>query len=173
MLQLSNTLYGVDIISLRNGQAVGTATYPLINPNNLKIEGWYAVDRFSGDDLILPTSEVREFNRLGLAVNDHNAMTKEEDLVRLQKIIQIRFQLLKKKVITESKNVVGTVSDFSYDADSFVIQKLYVTPRGIKGFAVSDRVIGRNQIVAINDKQITVRDPLDKIPFGARASAEA
>ncbi|MDQ3094309.1 MAG: hypothetical protein M3Q70_04010, partial [bacterium] len=135
MLQLAKTLYSRDIVSLRNSQVVGTATQPIINPNNLKIEGWYAVDRFSGEDLILPVIEMRELNRYGIAVNDHSAMTPEADLVRLQKILQIQFQLLKKKVVTESKQVVGTVSDFSYDDSGMTIQKLYVTPRGLKSLA--------------------------------------
>ncbi|MDQ2973283.1 MAG: hypothetical protein M3Q79_02270 [bacterium] len=173
MLQLAKTLYNRDIISLRNSQVVGTATQPIINPNNLKIEGWYAVDRYSGEDLILPVIEVRELNRYGIAVNDHTAMTPESDLVRLQKILLIRFQLLKKKVVTESKQVVGTISDYSYDDSGMTVQKLYVTPRGLKSLASSDKVIGRSQIVNITDKQITVRDTTSKLPFGAKLPLEA
>lgn len=173
MLFLSQLLYNRDVLSLRNGQIVGTATAPIINPNNLKIEGWYVTDRFSGEDLILPSGEVRELSQLGLAVNDHNAMTKEEDLVRMQKVLKIRFQLLKKKVVTDSKQVVGIVSDFSFDKDSMNIQKLYATPRGLKGFTNSDRVVGRNQIIAISDKQITVRDTTEKLKSGIFARAEA
>lgn len=171
MLFLSQLLFRREILSLRNGQVVGTARAPIINPNNLKIEGWYVVDRFSGEELVLPESQVREFSQLGLAVNDHTAMTPAEDLVRMQKTLKINFQLLKKNVVTESKQVLGKVSDFSFDKDSMMIQKLYVTPRGIKGFAASDKVIGRSQILNITDRQITVRDTLDKVGAGIPARA--
>ena len=168
MLQLSSKLFNVPILSLRSQGPVGTALEPIINPNNLKIEGWFAVDRFSGQKLILPVGEVREFMRGGLAVNDHDAMTEPDEMVRLQKVIQINFSLIGKLVMTEKRKKIGKVTDFAFDPTSMYIQNLYVSQRGLKAFAGDDRVIGRGQIVQISDRAIVVRDTDITATFNAK-----
>lgn len=171
MLQLSAKLFNTPIISIRTAGPVGTAIEPVINPNNLKIEGWYAVDRFNGQKLVLPASEVREIMPDGLAVNDHDAMTEQSEMVRLQKIIQINFKLIGKTVMTEKRKKIGKVNDFAFDPTSLYIQTLYLTERGLKALAGNDRIIGRGQIVQISDKAIVVRDTDVTVSFGARVPA--
>lgn len=171
MSQLSSRLYNVPIVSLRTGAQAGTAVSPIINPNNLKIEGWYTVDQFSGDNLVLPVGEIREFTRHGIAVNDHDAMTDPSELVRLQGIIKINYEIIGKTVVTENGRRVGKVSDFSFDTAGMYIQKLYVTPRGLKAITGDERLIARQQIVQITDKAIVVRGTDLKVDFTASVPA--
>jgi uncharacterized protein YrrD len=160
MLQLSQNLYNIPIMSLRTGGQVGIAIRPILNPDNLKVEGWYAQDKFSGQQLVLPAGEVRDIIRQGIVVNDHDAMTSPEELVRLNKVIGIRFEALGKPVVTEKGRKLGKVEDFSYDTESFFIQRLYVSPPIIKSFSGSQTMITRLQIVEITDKKIVVTEPL-------------
>lgn len=173
MLQLSSKLFNIPIMSLRSGGPVGTAVSPVINPNNLKIEGWYAVDRFSGKKLVLPVSEVRELTRRGLAVNDHDAMTDPTEMVRLKKVIEIDYQLLGKMIITEKHRKVGKITDFAFEPESMYIQNLYARGRGLRSLASDELVIGRGQIVQITDKAIVVRDTDVSVSFAAKVAERA
>ena len=171
MLQLSSTLYNVPIMSLRTGGPVGNAIAPIINPNNLKIEGWYAQDIYSKEQLILPEREIRDIIPKGFVVNDHDAMTHRSDLVRMEKILRIKFELITKNVVSENGKKLGKVQDFAYDSNSFYVQKLYVMPTLLKSIKGDQIIIGRTQIINITDKKIVVSDPT--VPVSAPAGAFA
>lgn len=158
MLLLSAALTDVAILSLRTTALVATATAPIINPNNLRIEGWYCNDRFSKESLVLLTKDIREILPQGFAINDYDDLTEVDELVRLRDIMKIRFELAGKAVITENKRKVGKVSDYAMDTKSLYIQKLYISEPLFRNFAGGQLSIDRSQIVEITDTQITVRD---------------
>ena len=60
MLRLSESLVNRPVMSLRTGQQVVTAHEPIINPNNLKIEGFYCSDCFSKEELVLLYQDIRD-----------------------------------------------------------------------------------------------------------------
>lgn len=173
MLRLSNNYTDRSILSLRTGGVIGVALYPIINPNNLKIEGWYAQNHFEKGEHILPTREIRDFIAKGLVVDDHDALTHPDDMVRLKETIGIRFDLIGKSVISESKKRLGKVADYAVDESSYYIQKLYVNPTLLKGLTSDQLLIDRNQIVEITDKNIIVQDPTVKSRARMPLSAEA
>jgi sporulation protein YlmC with PRC-barrel domain len=172
MLRLSNAFFNRAILSLQTGGRVGFASDPLINPNNLKIEGWFAQSQLEKGEFILPVGEVRDFITKGIVVNDYTALTHPSDLIRLKQIVDIRFALLGKLVVTELGNRVGKVIDFAAD-DDFIIQKLYINPSLLKGLTNDQIMIDRQSILEINDKRITVRDPYEKVGAGAAVTANA
>ena len=53
MLNLRDALVGKPVLSLRTGQFVATTTGFVINPNNLKIEGFYCADSLSKKELVI------------------------------------------------------------------------------------------------------------------------
>ena len=146
------------VMSLRTGGKVAIATEPIINPDNLKIVGWYCDDHFSNKTLILMAQDVRDFVPQGLAINDHDDLSDPEELIRLQDVLKLRFELLGKTVITDQKRRVGKVSDYATDIESLVITKLYVARPIYKSFNEGQRVIDRKQIIEINDHNIVVKD---------------
>lgn len=170
MLRLSNAFFDRSLLSLRTGGQIGTAINPLINPNNLKVEGWYAQDTLKKGELIVPSSEIRDFITKGLVVDDHDALTDPDDLIRLKSTIDLRFELLGKTVITESKKRLGKVADFAVD-EGFYIQKLYVNPSLLRGLTTEQLLISRDAILEITDKRIIVEDPTVKA--GSRSPARA
>lgn len=165
MLKLSVNLYNIPIFSLRTGQIVGCALRPLVNPNNLKIEAWFVESKFEDGQLLLPSIEIREISRQGIAVNDHDAMTHVEELVRLEPLAKFDFQLQGKPVVTESKKRLGKVDDYATDLESFYIQKLYVTQKGIRAFTHNQLSVSRNQIVEITAKKIIIKDVEETVPI--------
>lgn len=173
MLRLSADLENRPVLSLRVGGEVGTATNPILNPNNLKIVGWHAQERTSNEYRILPADYIREILPRGFVVDDHESLTRLEDLVRMKDVITMEFELKGKSVKTDAGRKLGRVTDYVTDDTSMIVQRFHVTPHGLKSFTKSDLIIGRNQIVEINNKQVIVKDATIKAGNAMRLPAAA
>lgn len=156
MLKLSSTLLNVPVVSLQLGRPIAVALQPLINPNNLKIEGWFCQIPVSKETLFLPLADIREMGSYGIAVNTAEALAPLEDFVRLAKIITINYQLIGKKVETITGKKVGKVEDYAVNIESMYVQKLYVNQRSINAFLKDQLSISRLQIREISRKKIVI-----------------
>jgi len=145
---------------LRTGGAIATITQPIINPNNLKIEGFYCQDRFEKGILVLLTQDIRDTLPQGYAVNDHEVLTDPTELVRLKKILDLNFQLVGKHVVTSNKHRIGKVTDFAAETTTFYIQKLYVGQSILKSITAGQLSVDRSQIVEITNKKIIIQEIL-------------
>jgi len=167
MLQLSQSLMNVPIMSLRTGGEVAVATVPIINPANLKIEGWYCQDRFSKSNLILLSQDIRDVIKQGLVVNDHDNLSEPDELVRLKDILELNFELLGKPTFTANKERLGKVSDYAVEVETFYIQKLYLSQPLIKSFSGGTLSVDRTQIIEITNRKIVIQDPLKPVKGNA------
>jgi hypothetical protein len=157
MLRMSDSLFNIPVVSLRLGQPIAIAETPIINPHNLKIVGWWCRENGAPGKQILLTEDIRENLSQGIAVNDEDALSAPEDLVRHKEILDANFQLIDKLVKTKRQKI-GKVNDFSYN-DGMFVQKLYVARSLIKVFSSEDTaIIDRTQIIEITDSFILVRD---------------
>lgn len=172
MLQLSpNLLNNRPVLSLRTGTQVGTVMGAVINPNNLKIEGFYCQDRFEKKkQLVLLYKDIRDVIPQGFVVNDHDALSDPSELVRLQSIMKLQFVLIGKPVTTVSKDKVGKVTDFATEVETMYIQKLYVSQPIIKSLTSGSLSIDRSQIVEITNRRIIINDLLKTAPVQATAA---
>jgi len=159
------------ILSLRTGTRVATALEPIINPGNLKIEGFYCQDSRSREQLVLVSQDVRDIMPRGIIINDHDVLTLPQDLVRLSQVMNINFSLIGKPVLTASGHKLGKVGDYSVNTDNMYVQKIYVNQSIFKSLSSGNLGIDRSQIVEITDKKIVVNDLTAKVP--ARAGALA
>lgn len=171
MLQLSESLLNKPVMSLRTGQPVATAVEPIINPNNLKIEGFYCTDRFSKDELILLYQDIRDVIPQGFVVDDHDVLVPPSELVRLKNVMEIGFTLVGKPVETVSKAHVGKVSDYATEMETMYIQKLYVSQSVFKSFTGGNLGVDRTQINEITDKKIIINELLKGVPAAAGIAA--
>jgi sporulation protein YlmC with PRC-barrel domain len=172
MLQLSDTLMNQPILSLRTGTEVATLIRPIINPHNLKIEAFWCQDSMNRKrELILLPQDIRDALPQGLVINDHDALVEPKDLVRLQTVISLGFELIGKPVRTTSKEKLGKIEDYATDIPSMFIQKMYVSQSLLKNFSGGNLGIDRNQIVEITDREVIVNDLDAKVPANARAMA--
>lgn len=158
-------------MSLRTGQPVATALTPIINPNNLKIEGFYCTDRFSKQELILLYQDIRDVIPQGFVVDDHDVLSEPHELVRLKDVMQIGFKLIGKPVVTVAKERVGKVSDYAVEIETFYVQKLYVSQSLLKSFTGGNLGIDRSQINEITDKKIIINELLKGTPAAAGVPA--
>jgi hypothetical protein len=171
MLKLSGTLLNIPVMSLRTGGQIAIARTPIINPHNLKILGWWCNEP-DGKQSILLAEDVREAMPSGLAVNNEEALSEKEDLVRHKEILGINFDLINKPVKTK-RHKVGKVSDYSYN-DGLFIQKLYVSRPLHKVFTSDETaIIDRQQILEVTDHYILVKDTDVRAEAGELAPAGA
>jgi uncharacterized protein YrrD len=159
------------ILSLRTGTEVAIAMAPLINPNNLKIEGFFCHDTRSRETLILVSQDVRDIISQGIVVNDHDVLAQPQELVRLREVINTNFEILGKQVVTNSGGKLGKVGDYAFDTGSMFIQKLYVTQSLFKNISGGSLGVDRTQIIEITNKKVVVSDLTQKVT--ARAGAIA
>jgi|SRR5690606_4274440 len=158
MLSLGQPLENQPILSLQTGSPVGQVLTPLINPNNLKIEGWHAEDRFDKRKGILLSQDIRDILPQGFVVNDHEAITDPSELIRLKDILELNFVLNGMPVYTESKKKLGKVTDYSFEREGSTIQKIYVAQSILKSLGGGNLIIDRSQIIEITRTRIVVKD---------------
>lgn len=171
MLKLYESFQNSAVLSLRVGGPVGQLVGLIINPNNLYIEGWYVQDNRSGEVLVLLSQDIREIIPQGIAIDDHEVLSDEEDLVRLQDIIKLNFNLTGLKVTSQNGKNYGKVSDFAFETSSFYIQKIYVAQPLMRNFAGGTLSIDRTQIIEITSRRIIVEDPTIPIKSGSLSTS--
>ncbi len=159
------------ILSLRTGTTIANITRAIINPDNLKVEGFYCEDRFSKKELILLYQDIRDLLPQGYVVNDHDALVESEELVRLKEVLKLNFSLLNKDVVTTAKDKVGRVSDFATETETMFVQKIYVSQSIFKNFTGGTLSIDRSQINEITPKRIIINELMKRSPVTAPASA--
>lgn len=170
MLILTNDLINKQVLSIRNGLPVASVIGPIVNPNNLKIDGFYCRDRYSKEELILLSQDIRETVPAGYIVDDHDVLASSVDLVRLKEVLDLRFTLVGKPVVTSSGSKVGKISDYATDLDSLIIIKLYIVQPIYRHIGNGNIIIERNQITEITPRKIVVDDIFGKVRAQVSAS---
>jgi len=172
MLQLSASLLNKAVLSLRTGTPIATISGPIINPDNLKVEGFYCQDRYDKKkQLVLLYQDIRDMLPNGYVVNDHDVLVEPHELVRLKKVMAINFELIGKQVITTDKQRVGKVSDYATETSTMYIQKIYVAQSLLKSFTGGSLSIDRTQINEITPKRIIINELTKSAAAPAPATA--
>ncbi len=171
MLQLSNALLNVPILSLRTGSPVAMALEPIVNPKNLKIEGFYCEDIFDKSELILLYQDIRDVLEKGFVVDDHESLVEPDALVRLKDVLDMRFVLQGKPIETVSKEKVGKVSDYAVETTTMYIQKIYAQQSLLKSFTGGSLSIDRTQIIEITEHKVIINELLKTAPASVTAPA--
>lgn len=170
MLQLSASLLNKSVLSLRTGTPVASIIGPIINPDNLKIEGFYCEDRFDKRQLILLYQDIRDILPQGYVINDHDVLVEPEELVRLKKVLDLDFQIIGKQVVTVSKEKVGKVSDYATETETMFIQKIYVSQSILKSLTGGSLSIDRTQVNEITPRRIIINELVKNAPVPAPAA---
>lgn len=160
MLFFGSSFHNTPLFSIRSAGRIGTVNEPVINPHNLHIDGFYAAAMNGQNDGIIVDNDVRELAPSGMIINDHEDIAQEDELVRLQPILAINFELIGKSVYA-GKSKIGKVEDYVVDTKSLFVQKLYVQPSLLK-IGAGQMIIDRQSIIEITDTKIVVAGPEQK-----------
>lgn len=171
MLLLTKSILNQPVMSLRTGGQVALSEKAIIDPNTLKIEGFYCADSIEKKKkLILVYRDIRDVLPAGLVIDDHSVLTEPGELIRMKDILQLDFELIGKTVVTTNKKKIGKVNDYAVEPKSMMIKKIYVGQSFIKNFTGGSLSVDRNQIVEINNRNIIIKEPLQPVKSSQRSS---
>jgi sporulation protein YlmC with PRC-barrel domain len=170
MLVLKERLINVPIMSLQTGVEIAQTQQPIIDPRQLTIVAFYCQgSKLETTPAVLHVDDIREAGSLGFIVDDADAIMSPRDLVRLQQIIGYNFRLEGKQVVDDQGQKIGKVSNYTVDMRSFYITQLQVQPGILQSWSTAQVLIGRNQIIEVNDSKIIVKSATVKPEPAKRA----
>ena len=159
MLINSNKLISTPVLSVQTTDSIGSVSAPIINPDNFKIVAFYlsggVVDKSTN---ILATSSIREYSKYGMVIDSIEELIGKSDVVKIEKIIDLHFELIGLKVETKKGSKLGKVSGFTFTSDDFTIQQIIVKRPLVKSFVDPELTIHRSEIVEVDDYKIIVKD---------------
>lgn len=160
MLLPINRLVGIRIMSLQTGMPLATTSHAIIDPRKLKIIAFRLQGaRLSHQESVLHPEDIREISDIGLIVDGDESLMPIDDLVRLKEVIDFQFELDNLRVENEKGKLLGKVTGYAVDQDSFIVQQIYTKPSLLRSVVTVGLTIHRNQIVSINNQRIVVKDP--------------
>jgi uncharacterized protein YrrD len=177
MLALNTVIKGLPVFSVRYSAKIGLINSPVINPDNLHIDAFYCTLNGGKKELVLIDTVIRSFSHNGIIIDDTASLSELDDLVRLQPVANIEFEMIGKKVIA-SKKTIGKVTGYSFDPESLFIKKFYVKPKNLKSLRIETLTFDRSSIIEVTDAYIKVSGPEQRqeeaaknIPLNYRASS--
>ncbi|MCU0667343.1 MAG: hypothetical protein MUF85_01875 [Patescibacteria group bacterium] len=157
MLLFGSSIVGSGLFSVRSSGRIGAVNSPLINPNNLHIDGFYCHTHNGQYSGIVIDQVIRAISYKGVIIDNHEDISEPNDLVRLKSVIDIKFQLIGKAVYSGNSKI-GKVINYVFDDKSLFIIKLHVQPSLLKSFGSSELIIDRQSIIEVSDSRITISD---------------
>lgn len=171
MLVYHSRLIGTPVLSIQAGGAVAKLSDPIVNPDNLKILGFFlAGPMVDATNNILDASSIREYSNYGAVVDNADEFVSREDVVKIKKILALNFDLIGLRVETKKGTHLGKIIDFTATSDNFAIQQIIVKRPTFKSFIDPELTIHRREIVEITDDKVIVKDE-EKV-LKARAEKE-
>lgn len=168
MLYFGSKLHNTAVFSIRSAGKIGIAKLPIINPNNLHIDGFYASAMNGQNNGVILDVDIREINIKGLIINDHQDITDPDELVRLKPIIDLKFKLIGKPVYANNRKL-GKISDYAVDTKSLFITKLHIQPTLFNSLKHSHLIIDRKSVIEVTDKHVIVKGPEQKSKSNANS----
>lgn len=170
MMRLSDQYKDLPVLSIHAGHVIARVVDFLIDPHSLAVVGFYCQAPASKKTSILLTQTIREVSREGVVVNHEEDLSEPDDLVRLKDMMDIKFGLIDKSVITESKKKLGKVQDFVVDELNWQIVKLHVQRPSWRAVLNSNLIIDRGMIVSVSRRNVVVKDATIKVTEAAPAA---
>jgi uncharacterized protein YrrD len=157
MLMFNQKIISQSVASIQASHKIGQVVDFLIDPRNLSIPVLYVESQLNPEPLVLYTSDIANTSMHGILIDHNDLLMETEGLVRLQKLIDIGFELINKSVVTEDGSKLGRIASFVFDSNTWLILKLHVKQSLVKNINSSELIIHRQQIVKVSDKEITVK----------------
>ncbi len=168
MLVIGSTMIGNSVLSLHIGGPIGVTKSAVIDPENLNIIA-YTVDGSvikSDPEIgnILDVKDVRELGPEGFIINSSDVLVNREDIVHLDEVMSLNFNLVGLKVVTKKGKKIGKIVDYTFDSNSFMVYQLIVQrPVGFAALNDPQLTINRSQIVEIDDYKVTIKHDTEQV----------
>ncbi|MFZ1250143.1 MAG: hypothetical protein WAR37_01715 [Candidatus Microsaccharimonas sp.] len=163
MLLLGSRLLGTAVMSLQTGNRLAQTEKPIIDPATLHIVAYEISGPLLSDKpSFLRTADIREYGRLGMIINSNDEIVGLDDVLQIEKIYELNFELIGMTVIDEHRRKLGKVDNYTLETGDFIIQQLNVRRGFLQGISDTGLLINRSQILEINNSTIVVKSPTKK-----------
>lgn len=164
MLDYNSQIKSAPILSLHAGSSIGNLGDPIILPTMLQIAGFFVESKSLNKKTqhVLQANAIRELSPRGIVINSIDDISPASDLLRMQEIIDMNFDLLACQVRTQSGTKIGSVTNFIMDG-FLMIRQLVVKQTFLKSFSEGALYIPRSAILEIKGNIIIVEDGTKKI----------
>lgn len=169
MLIYESKLIGTPVLSMQSAGPIGYVASVIVNPEGLKIIA-FRLNGPSRSTNLLEISSIREYSSLGMVIDSEDELVGPTDIIKLQKVLELNFDLLGLKVETKKHTKLGRIIDYTVTEEDFVVQQLIVKRPSIKAFIDPELIIPRKEIVEVTDDKIIVKD--EEKTIRARAEKE-
>lgn len=165
MLISSTDLTNFPILSLRSSSKIATISKLIINPYDLTIQALKLTGRQLDDpkDSYLLPEDIREISPLGIIVNDSEDIVSSADVIRLQKTLDLQFELIGLPVIDKQQRKVGKVINYNIIAENMMIYQLVVQRPLFKDFFDPELLVHRSQIAELSHDKIIIKNSLNQL----------
>jgi len=157
MILLGSAVLNAEIFSIQTGSKVARTTRAIINPANLQIVAFeVSGPLIQNHPALMLLSDVRELSNMGFIVDDIDQFIAPTDVVRVNDVYQLKFDIIGKLVLDEKRHKLGKVIDFTIDTTQFLIMQLSVKRPLLRSFNDTEILVHRSQIIEINNDSIVV-----------------
>lgn len=163
MYVLASQLTNLPVLSLQTGQAIATVVQPIVNQASLEIAALSCKLPGRQHSVIL-MRDIRQFASDCVIIDSFEDIEDANEIVRLRSVVEAGFNPVGKQVVTQSRQTLGKVEDYTINLETFMLQKLYVQQSLLKSVLFNNLAIDRTQIVEVTDKHFVVQDTLEKDP---------
>lgn len=168
MLVIGSTMIGNSVLSLHIGGPIGVTKSAVIDPENLNIIAYTVDGSVIKNDPeignILDVKDVRELGPEGFIINSSDVLVNREDIVHLDEVMSLNFNLVGLKVVTKKGKKIGKIVDYTFDSNSFMVYQLIVQrPVGFAALNDPQLTINRSQIVEIDDYKVTIKHDKEEV----------
>lgn len=172
MLISYSRLIGTPILSIQAGGLIATIKNAIIDPNNLKILGFNLEGPLLNrtDATILDIRSVREYSQLGMVIDGIEELVAPDDVIKIQKVLELNFDLINLKVKTKKGTKLGHLIDYTVTSEDFIVQQIIVKRPLVKALVDPELTISRKEIVEITDYEVIIKD--EEKTLKARAEKE-
>lgn len=166
---LGSTLINSPVMSLQTGGELARTKTAIIDPANLAIIAYeLSGSRLTMHPTLLRIADVRELSDLGLIVDSEDEFVNEHDVIKLDEIYHMGFELVNMLVTDEKQHKLGHIIDYTIDTSGFIVQQITVRRPLLRSLNDTELLIHRSQIIEINDKAIVVHSEA-KVPEPERS----
>lgn len=155
------------VLSLHVGGEIARTKQAIIDPEDLKIIAYTLEGAIIQNDPevgnILDLADVRELSEKGFIVDSADVFTTRDDVVKLDEIMSLDFNLVGLKVVDQRGKKLGKIVDYTIDSGSFMVYQLIVQRPVMSSFIDPQLTINRSQIVEIDDFKVTIKHSTSQV----------
>lgn len=161
MLLVGSKMLGMPVLSLHVGGIIANTKEAVIDPEDLRIIAYTLDGPLVKKDPevgnILGADDIREVSDAGFIVDSTDRFVERGDVVHFDEVMDLRFNLVGLKVVTQDGKKIGKVSDYTLDSSTFMIYQLIVQRPFMSSLIDPELTINRSQIVEIDDFKVTIK----------------